>query len=133
MPSSPSLRRSGCGECMRLPFCITLTPVRLSTGMRAVDHAVENLYRPGVPPPLKFMCLSALSELARLLPASKAAPEDLAARQALQLAAWMSLWPLKMEKYAALGLSHALGHKLGARYGIPHGITSVCEMCATRR
>jgi alcohol dehydrogenase class IV len=78
------------------------------------------------------MCLSALAQLAQLLPVSKAAPDDLAARQALQLAAWMSLWPLKMEKYAALGLSHALGHKLGARYGIPHGITSVRRTCAGR-
>ena len=37
----------------------------------------------------------------------------------------MSLWPLKLDKYSALGLSHSLGHKLGATYGIPHGITSV--------
>jgi alcohol dehydrogenase class IV len=94
--------------------------------MRAVDHATENLYRPGVPTPLKFLCHAALAELFRLLPASKAAPQDLAARQALQVAAWMSLWPLKQEKYSALGLSHALGHKLGAKYSIPHGITSVC-------
>ncbi|KAL5528031.1 hypothetical protein ACEPAF_7167 [Sanghuangporus sanghuang] len=36
----------------------------------------------------------------------------------------MSLWPLKMEAYSALGLSHSFGRRLGAKYGIPHGITS---------
>ncbi|OSD01319.1 iron-containing alcohol dehydrogenase [Trametes coccinea BRFM310] len=102
------------------------TPERLwlSTGMRAVDHAVENLYRPLVAPPIKHLCYAALADLFKYLPASKANPQDVAIRQKLQIASWMSLWPLKMEKYSALGLSHALGHKLGARYSIPHGITS---------
>jgi alcohol dehydrogenase class IV len=62
--------------------------------------------------------------LFKYLPISKSNPSDLAARQKLQLASWMSLWPLKLQKYSALGLSHALGHKLGAAYSIPHGITS---------
>jgi alcohol dehydrogenase class IV len=93
--------------------------------MRAIDHAVETLYRAGVPPPIKFMCLSALAELYRLLPASKADPKDLPTRQAIQLASWMTLWPSKMDGYSKFGLSHALGHKLGAKYNIPHGITSV--------
>ncbi|CDO75524.1 hypothetical protein BN946_scf184871.g5 [Trametes cinnabarina] len=97
---------------------------RLSTGLRAVDHAVENLYRPLVPPPIKHICYAALADLFKYLPASKANPQDVAVRQKLQIASWMSLWPLKTEKYSALGLSHALGHKLGARYSIPHGITS---------
>ncbi|KAM6502209.1 alcohol dehydrogenase IV [Amanita muscaria] len=102
------------------------TPDRLwlSTGIRALDHAVENLYKPLVPEPLKRMCYAALADLLKYLPISKAKPEDVTVRQKLQIAAWMSLWPAKQEKYSALGLSHALGHKLGARYGIPHGITS---------
>ncbi|EMD37636.1 hypothetical protein CERSUDRAFT_114286 [Gelatoporia subvermispora B] len=102
------------------------TPERLwlSTGMRAVDHAVENLYRPGVPPPVKYLCYSALADLFKYLPQSKANSSDVAARQKLQLASWMSLWPLRLEKYSAVGLSHGLGHKLGATYSIPHGITS---------
>jgi len=102
------------------------TPDRLwlSTGIRALDHAVENLYRPLVADPLKRLCYAALQDLFKYLPLSKANPQDVGTRQKLQLAAWMSLWPAKREKYSALGLSHALGHKLGARYGIPHGITS---------
>ncbi|GBE81569.1 alcohol dehydrogenase IV [Sparassis latifolia] len=109
------------------------TPERLwlSTGMRAVDHAVENLYRPLVPPPIKHLCYAALADLFKYLPESKAKPDAVDIRQKLQLAAWMSLWPLKLERYSALGLSHSLGHKLGGAYGIPHGITSCLTLAPT--
>ncbi|KAF9033252.1 alcohol dehydrogenase IV [Hymenopellis radicata] len=106
------------------------TPERLwlSTGIRALDHSVgqfaQSLYRPLVPAPVKVLCYAAMADLFQYLPASKADPQNVAVRQKLQLASWMSLWPTKMEKYSALGLSHALGHRLGATYGISHGITS---------
>ncbi|KAG2345605.1 alcohol dehydrogenase IV [Suillus weaverae] len=96
----------------------------LSTGMRALDHAVESLYRPGVPLPMKKLCHAAIADLFRFLVLSKKDSEDLVARQRLQVASWMSLWPRKIERHSSLGLSHTLGHKLGATYGIPHGITS---------
>ncbi|KAI0790831.1 alcohol dehydrogenase IV [Abortiporus biennis] len=96
----------------------------LSTGLRAIDHAVENLYRPLVPPPVKHMAYAALADLFKYLPLCKKNPESIEIRQKLQIAAWMSLFPMKLEKYSAIGLSHALGHKLGGPYGIPHGITS---------
>ncbi|KAH8992844.1 alcohol dehydrogenase IV [Lactarius hatsudake] len=102
------------------------TPERLwlSTGIRALDHAVESLYRPFVVPPVKVLCHAAIVDLFKYLPISKADPNDIHVRQKLQMAAWMSLWPARMEKYSAIGLSHALGHKLGATYSIPHGFTS---------
>ncbi|PIL35440.1 hypothetical protein GSI_02167 [Ganoderma sinense ZZ0214-1] len=104
------------------------TPERLwlSTGLRALDHAVENLYRPGpgVPIPLKYLCCVAIADLFTYLPKSKANAQDVEVRQRLQVASWMSVWPIKDERRGPLGLSHALGHKLGATYGIPHGITS---------
>ncbi|KAI0029982.1 alcohol dehydrogenase IV [Vararia minispora EC-137] len=111
------------------------TPERLwlSTGMRAVDHAVENLYRPLVIPPIKALCYQALRDLFTYLPQSKANPTDVSIRQKLQIASWMSLWPMKLENYSALGLSHALGHKLGAAYSIPHGITSCLTLAPTVR
>ncbi|KAJ8079675.1 hypothetical protein PM082_011262 [Marasmius tenuissimus] len=121
--SSPVLAPAG----IILDAELTLaTPERLwlSTGIRALDHAVENLYRPLIPPPLKHMCYAAIVDLFKYLPESKANPEAVDVRQKLQIASWMSLWPIKLEKYSALGLSHAMGHKLGARYSIPHGITS---------
>ncbi|KAL5484781.1 hypothetical protein ACEPAI_7423 [Sanghuangporus weigelae] len=102
------------------------TPERLwlSTGMRALDHAVENLYRKGVPYPFKVLSYDALSILFSWLPLSKSQPIDLTIRQKLQIAAWMSRWPLQQETKSATGLSHALGHRLGSKYKIPHGITS---------
>ncbi|KAF7313382.1 ATP-dependent DNA helicase PIF1 [Mycena chlorophos] len=102
------------------------TPTRLwvSTGIRAVDHCVENLYREGVSPPAKILCYAGLADFFKYLPISQADPTNLEARHKLQLASWMSLWPAKRDKYSALGLSHSLGHKLGAAYSIPHGITS---------
>ncbi|KAH9858574.1 alcohol dehydrogenase IV [Lenzites betulinus] len=121
--SSPELVPAG----IILDAELTLaTPERLwlSTGVRSLDHAVETLYRPLVPPPVKHLAYAALADLVKYLPQSKANPQDVDVRQKLQIASWMSLWPLKFEKYSALGLSHALGHKLGARYSIPHGITS---------
>ncbi|KAG1753033.1 alcohol dehydrogenase IV [Suillus lakei] len=96
----------------------------LSTGMRALDHAVESLYSPRVPLPLKKLCHAAIADLFHFLVLSKKDGKDLVARQRLQVASWMSLWPRKIENFGPLGLSHSLGHKLGATYGIPHGITS---------
>ena len=43
------------------------------------------------------MCYAALADLFKYLPQSKANPHDVASRQRLQLAAWMSLWPLGMK------------------------------------
>ncbi|KAF4620435.1 hypothetical protein D9613_000745 [Agrocybe pediades] len=109
------------------------TPERLwlSTGIRALDHTVEQLYRPLVSHPVKVLCYAAMADLFKYLPESKADPANIEARQRLQIASWMSLWPMKLEKYSALGLSHALGHKLGARYSIPHGITSCLTLSPT--
>ncbi|KAI8975868.1 hypothetical protein BD414DRAFT_497167 [Trametes punicea] len=92
--------------------------------MRTVDHAVETLYRPFIPPPLKHLAYAALADLFKFLPASKEKPQAIDIRQKLQIASWMSLWRIEMEKKSAFGLSHALEHNLGARYDIPHGITS---------
>ncbi|KAK7005866.1 alcohol dehydrogenase IV [Favolaschia claudopus] len=104
------------------------TPSRLwissQAGIRALDHSVESLYRPSVSHPVKILCYAAMADLFKYLPISKADPDNVEARQRLLMAAWMSLWPMKWEKWSAAGLSHALGHRLGAKYNIPHGITS---------
>ena len=72
---------------------------RLSTGLRAVDHAVENLYRPLVIPPLKAMHYAALADLFTYLPKSKSDPTNVEYRQKLQVASWMSIWSMKRERY----------------------------------
>jgi alcohol dehydrogenase class IV len=100
------------------------TPHRLwiSSGMRAVDHAIEMLYRPDPSPILRPAELGSLRELFHLLPATNKNPDDLNIRQTLQVIALASLWP--ESRKGAIGLSHGLGHALGATYSIPHGITS---------
>ncbi|KAF7428599.1 hypothetical protein PC9H_007826 [Pleurotus ostreatus] len=86
---------------------------------------------PLIPHPVKVLCYSAMADLFKYLPLSRDHPENVEYRQWLQIASWMSLWPTRLQKYSALGLSHALGHKLGAAYSIPHGITSCLTLSPT--
>ena len=94
----------------------------LSTGIRAVDHAVEtylsidaNHYTDGT-------CLQALKLLGDGLPRVKADPGDLEARLNCLMGAWMSMTGVITG--ARLGASHAIGHILGGSAGVPHGHTS---------
>ena len=48
---------------------------------------------------MKALGFAALADLFKYLPLSKANPQDVVVRQKLQLASWMSLWPMKIEKY----------------------------------
>jgi maleylacetate reductase len=99
----------------------TPLPLWLSTGIRAVDHAVETLVAEGEHPLPDTGALEGLRRLKHALLAAHARPEDAEARTAGQLGAWFSyLLPSK----AAAGLSHKLGKQIGSRYGIPHGVTS---------
>ncbi|KAF2469701.1 Dehydroquinate synthase-like protein [Lindgomyces ingoldianus] len=103
------------------------TPQRLwlSTGMRAMDHAVELLYHPTASEvPARWMVLQAAQSLFTNLPKYKENPKDEDVITKLQLAAFASLGFLGTNIKGGLGLSHALGYSLGSPYGIPHGITS---------
>jgi alcohol dehydrogenase class IV len=103
------------------------TPPRLfmSTGLRAMDHAVESQYHPNATwMPCRMVALSAIRELYRLLPKYHADPKDTDTITALFLAAYASLGFLGQNMKGGLGLSHSLGYALGSPYGIPHGITS---------
>jgi alcohol dehydrogenase class IV len=99
------------------------TPMQLwlSTGIRALDHAVETLYAPGIHPINDTLALDAIRRLFTFLPRSKAQPDDVEARTELQIAAWMSMFSVPN---AQLGLSHNLGRRMGATYNVPHGVTS---------
>lgn len=48
---------------------------------------------------MKYLAYAAIVDLFTYLPQSKANPQDVAIRQKLQLASWMSLWPVKLSKY----------------------------------
>jgi alcohol dehydrogenase class IV len=93
----------------------------LSTGIRAVDHAVETLFAPGEHPLPDLAALEGLRLLRAWLPAARARPEDPGVRTECQLGAWFSFL---LPGAAAAGLSHTLGKRLGSRHGIPHGVTS---------
>jgi maleylacetate reductase len=99
------------------------TPLELwlSTGIRAVDHAVETLLAPGSHPLHDTLALEALRRLRASLLATHADPTDLSARTESQLGAWFSF---TLPGPAAAGLSHTLGKRIGSRHGIPHGVSS---------
>ncbi|KAK5050101.1 hypothetical protein LTR84_004221 [Exophiala bonariae] len=97
----------------------------LSTGLRALDHAVETQYHPSTTwIPTRLVALSALHELFTLLPKYKADPKNEDVITGLFLAAYASLGLIGQNIKGGLGLSHSLGYALGSPYGIPHGITS---------
>lgn len=99
------------------------TPLELwlSTGIRALDHAVEGYLAAGEHPFSDVLCLEAARRLFATLPRAKDAPGDASVRTENQLAAWFSY---TLPGPAAGGLSHMMGKQIGARHGIPHGVTS---------
>ena len=99
----------------------TPTDLWLSTGVRAVDHAVETLLAEGEHPLPDAAALDGLRRLRAGLLAVRADPGDVAARGECQVGAWLSYL---LPGPAARGLSHTLGKRLGSRHGIPHGVTS---------
>lgn len=98
----------------------TPRPLWATTGMRAVDHAIETSYARNAMPVTTTLALGALSALHDNLAASVADPADLSAALQCQWAAMMSITGVHN---VSLGLSHAIGHQLGG-FGVPHGVTS---------
>jgi maleylacetate reductase len=97
----------------------------LSTGIRAVDHAVEDLCSINSQPMSDAASIQALRLLGAGLRAVKADPADAAARLDCQLGAWMSM--VGAQTGVTKGASHGIGHVLGGTAGVPHGYTS-CVM-----
>jgi alcohol dehydrogenase class IV len=96
----------------------------LSTGLRAMDHAVETMYHPDMSELTKMMAMQAAAKLFIYLPRYKRDTTDQNTITQLQLAAFASLGYAGNGLKQPLGLSHTLGYALGSPYGIPHGITS---------
>ncbi|MGE0260806.1 MAG: iron-containing alcohol dehydrogenase [Alphaproteobacteria bacterium] len=97
----------------------------LSTGIRAVDHAVEDICSPQCQPISEGASFHALRLLGRGLSSAKADPLDLDARLEAQLGAWMSM--VGSQTGVPKGASHGIGHVLGGTAHVPHGYTS-CVM-----
>ena len=96
----------------------------LSTGIRAVDHAVETICSRKPQPFTDATCIHALRLLSKSLPANHANPGDLGGRLDSQLAVWLATTGLGRVDW---GASHGIGHQLGAVANVPHGHCS-CVM-----
>jgi maleylacetate reductase len=122
------------GHALMMPRSVILDPAAtvhtpewlfLSTGIRAVDHAVEDICSINPQPLSDGTSIHALRLLGRGLRAVKADPGDLEARLDCQLGAWMSI--MGSQNGVTKGASHGIGHVLGGTAGVPHGYTS-CVM-----
>jgi alcohol dehydrogenase class IV len=115
------------GDAVILDPAITVhTPewLWLSTGMRAVDHAVESLCSKAPQPFTDATCARGLAMLATSLRENRETPDDLDMRLESQIGVWLSTTGLGRIPW---GASHGIGHQLGAVAGVPHGHCS-CVM-----
>ncbi len=127
-------KKQGYTHRMMAPVAIVLDPALtvhtpewlwFSTGVRALDHALEalgsthsNYFCDGV-------AGSAIRLLGSALPEVKADGADLDARLRCQVGAWQSMIPIIGG--VPMGASHAIGHVLGGTADVPHGYCS-CVM-----
>ena len=95
----------------------------VSTGMRALDHAIEGAYAIRHQPISDALASKAISLFDEHLAASihTKGEEQLAHRGHCQMASWFSIFGAMNTRF---GLSHLLGHQIGPRWDVPHGITS---------
>lgn len=93
----------------------------LSTGVRALDHAVETICSTEAMPLSDAGALHAIRLLGESLPINKSSPNDLDKRLDSQAAIPLACMGLNRVAY---GASHGIGHQLGAVAGVPHGYTS---------
>jgi alcohol dehydrogenase class IV len=116
-----------CAQMVVLDPALTVhTPewLWLSTGIRAVDHAVESICSRTPNPFVAATCAEGLKMLRDSLPANRAAPADLDMRLQSQLGVWLASTGMGRVEW---GASHGIGHQLGAVAGVAHGHTS-CVM-----
>lgn len=107
------------------PEVVQRTPrgLWLSTGLKALDHALEAIWAVNPHPISTVLARESVEKLIRYLPDSVDAAGDkrLDALYQCQLGAWLGV-------SACLNtggrLSHTLGHQIGGHWGVPHGDTS---------
>ena len=93
----------------------------LSTGVRALDHAVETLCSSQPMAIADAGALHAIRLLGDSLQANKTDPGNLEKRLDSQIAVALACAGLNRVPY---GASHGIGHQVGAVAGVPHGYTS---------
>jgi alcohol dehydrogenase class IV len=112
------------------PAATLETPLELllSTGMRAVDHAVEGWCSVKSAPMADAANREAMRLLAASLMAIRSEKENLEHRALAQHGMWLS----RIATMAGIpyGASHGIGYLLGGGRGVPHGITSCITLPA---
>ncbi len=112
------------------PAATLETPMELllSTGMRAVDHAVEGWCSIKASPIADAANREAMRLLAISLPKIFSEKENLEYRALAQHGMWLS----RIATMAGIpyGASHGIGYLLGGGRGVPHGITSCITLHA---
>jgi maleylacetate reductase len=103
----------------------------LSSGVRALDHAVETIGAPAADVRSRLEAREAISLLAKALPRTHRDPNDLGARLDAQLAVWLSMEHNRFG--VSMGASHGIGHVLGGTCNVPHGYTSCVMLPAVLR
>ncbi len=95
----------------------------VSTGIRALDHAIECAYAIRHQPISDALAAKSIALFSEHLHASitTTGDEQLAHRGHCQFASWYSIFGAMNTRF---GLSHLLGHQIGPRWDVPHGITS---------
>ena len=109
------------------------TPDRLwiSTGIRALDHAVEAIYSRRAHPLTTALAVRAIRMLFEHLPPSLGADAASVGHRGQCLdAAWLSNFG---SFNTGLGLSHAVSHQIGPAWDVPHGITSCLTLAPSMR
>ncbi len=132
MTDEAKREKGGVGDPRLQPRVVILDPeltretpawLWASTGMRALDHAVEGAYSRRHQPLTDIMSAQAIARLvAHLRPSlATAGAEELEHRLQSQIAAWFSIFGAMN---VGFGISHALGHQIGPYWNVPHGVTS---------
>jgi alcohol dehydrogenase len=124
--------KSGVYDTRVLPRTVVLDPALtlstpdwlwVSTGIRALDHAIECSYAIRHQPISDALAAKSIALFVEHLHASIATngDEQLAHRGNCQFASWYSIFGAMNTRF---GLSHLLGHQIGPRWDVPHGVTS---------
>ncbi len=118
------------------PTVTLQTPITLwlSSGVMAIDHAVEVLCASPAHLVGDALKLSALTTLLTHLPRTRLAPDDLEARLHCQIGAWLADHsPLRTQSAASTPPalpSHALAYELAALCRLPYAITACVTLPA---
>jgi maleylacetate reductase len=100
----------------------------LSSGLRAIDHAVEGLVSGKNHPLGHSLGLEGIARLRRGLAATHVDPSDLEARRTSQYGGWFCA--IGLMTGVPMGASHAIGHVIGSVFDVPHGLTSCIALPA---